>query len=122
MANALNWFEIPTTDLDRAMKFYGAILDITLESFSYGSGDMAVLPYEEGKEVGGALVKDEGYVPSNTGSVVYLNGGEDLQVVLDRVSEAGGTPLSGKIDLGDNGFAAYFLDTEGNRVGLHSMN
>lgn len=121
MSNALNWFEIPATDLDRAMKFYGAILDLSLESFSYGSGEMAILPYEEGKAVGGALVKDEGYVPSTTGSVVYLNGGEDLQPVLDRVADAGGTALSSKIDLGDNGFVAYFLDTEGNRVGLHSM-
>lgn len=122
MLNALNWFEIPATDLNRAMKFYGAILETTLESFPFGSGEMAILPYTEGQGVGGALVTGEGYVPTTSGSIVYLNCGEDLQPVLSRVVGAGGSEITPKTDIGENGFFAFFLDTEGNRVGLHSMN
>ncbi len=80
---------------------------------------MAMLPAEQGG-VGGAIVQGEGYVPSKEGVLVWLNGGEDLNVVLERVPEAGGEISSSKRSLGEHGFAAMFLDTEGNRIGLHS--
>lgn len=120
MADAVNWFEIPASDLDRAVSFYSAILGTKLEAQEAMPGfHMAMFPYEEG--VGGAIIKGEGYVPSAVGALVYLNGGEDLSTVLDRVEGAGGKVLAPKTDIGENGFIAYFHDTEGNKVGLHSM-
>jgi predicted enzyme related to lactoylglutathione lyase len=120
MRNALNWFEIPTGDIERAARFYGTIFDTDLEIEEATPGfKMAQLPYEEG--VGGALVQGEGYTPNPQGTVAYLNGGDDLSTVLDRVAEAGGEVLMPKTSIGENGFAAFFLDTEGNRLGLHSM-
>jgi predicted enzyme related to lactoylglutathione lyase len=120
MANALNWFEIPASDIERAIKFYNTILDTELVPMEAGDGfPMGMFPAEDG--VSGAVIQGEGYVPSTAGSVVYLNGGDDLQVVLDRVEAAGGKPTTPKIDIGENGFVAFFEDSEGNRVGLHSM-
>jgi predicted enzyme related to lactoylglutathione lyase len=120
MSNALNWFEIPAADFDRATKFYGTILAAKLEAVDMGPDyQMAMFPSEEG--VGGAIMAGEGYAPSTAGSLVYLNGGEDLTTVLDRVEAAGGQIVAPKTEIGENGFVAYFIDSEGNRVGLHSM-
>jgi len=124
MASAINWFEIPVNDLDRAKQFYGTILDGELNLQPMGEdGTMAILPYQNG--VGGALVKSDSdawdYTPSQQGSVVYLNGGDDLSVPLGRVETAGGKVLVDKMGIGENGFIAFFLDTEGNKVGIHSV-
>jgi len=120
MANAINWFEIPVSDMHRAAIFYSTILGITLEAGPASEGYMmATFPAEEG--VSGALVSGEGYVPSSNGTTVYLNGGKDLSEVLNRVEDAGGKILVPKTNIGENGFFAFFLDTEGNKVGLHSM-
>jgi predicted enzyme related to lactoylglutathione lyase len=80
---------------------------------------MAMMLVEDG--VGGGFVQGEGYTPSTEGSVVYLNAGEDLAVALAKVEGAGGQVLVPKTGIGENGFMAFFLDTEGNKVGLHSM-
>ena len=122
MPNALNWFEIPVSDIKRAVKFYNTILGVeqTITEFEMMPGyQMAMLPAEDG--VGGGLVQGEGYVPSTEGAVVYLNAGEDLAVALGKVEGAGGKILVPKTDIGENGFFAYILDSEGNKVGLHSM-
>lgn len=121
LANRLNWFEIPVTDMDRAIRFYAEILGETLEPVSSMDGFLTTMfPHTNG--VNGALVQGSGHVPSKQGAVVYLNGGDDLNTVLSRVEAAGGKALSEKIDIGDeNGFCAFFEDTEGNRIGLHSM-
>jgi predicted enzyme related to lactoylglutathione lyase len=120
MKNALNWFEIPAADVKRAAKFYGRIFDVELAIAEPMPGfQMAQFPSEEG--VGGAVIQGEGYVPSAEGALVYLNGGDDLSVVLDRVEGAGGQVFMAKTSIGENGFMAYFVDSEGNRVGLHSM-
>jgi predicted enzyme related to lactoylglutathione lyase len=79
---------------------------------------MAQFPAEGG--VGGGIVQGEGYAPRADGALVYLNGGDDLSTVLDRVEEAGGQVLLQKTSIGENGFMAYFMDSEGNRIGLHS--
>lgn len=119
MTNALNWFEIPAADIDRAIAFYNAILEANMQRMEFNPGfPMTVLPTEGG--IGGAITQGEGYVPSSEGTVVYLNGGDDLQVILDRVEAAGGQILMPKTSLGGNGYAAYILDSEGNRVGLQS--
>ncbi len=121
VSTRLNWFEIPVIDIDRAAKFYGEILGETLEPGPGVEGfQMTMFPPTAG--VNGALVQGESYAPSLQGAVVYLNGGDDLTTILNRVEGAGGKALSEKIDIGDdNGFCAYFEDTEGNRVGLHSV-
>ena len=121
MASALNWFEIPVTDLNRAKTFYSKLLGGELKTEALGEGMTAVLPYQNG--VGGALVQTEAwhYKPSQEGSVVYLNGGDDLSVPLSRVEAAGGKVLADKMSIGEAGFIAFFLDTEGNKVGLHSL-
>jgi uncharacterized protein len=122
--NAINWFDIPVSDIDRAMRFYGTILAAELQKRHMGTTVMAFLPSHGG--VGGALAQIEDktweYVPSHLGSVVYLNGGEDLSTALNRVEGAGGKVILPKTEIGDGyGYMAFFEDTEGNRVGLHSM-
>ena len=121
MKNALNWFEIPATDFNRARIFYETVLEITMimpfEGMKY-----AMFPSDmEQGAVGGGLVEEQGYEPSEKGSLVYLNGGDDLAVPLSRVEAAGGKILIPKMSIGANGYMAQFTDTEGNRVALHSM-
>jgi predicted enzyme related to lactoylglutathione lyase len=120
MLNAINWFEIPVSNLNRAAKFYNTILGADIQAQDMpGGGQMGFLPSEEG--VGGAIVQGEGYVPSQQGALVYLNGGDDLSTVLSKVEAAGGKVLAPKTEIGEYGFIAFFADSEGNKVGLHSM-
>lgn len=121
MASALNWFEIPVSDMDRASKFYSTVLGVELAPGPGMPGYvMTMFPAAQG-EIGGALLQGEGYSPSMDGAVIYLHCGDDLSGPLSRVEAAGGKVLQPKTDIGENGFFAYFRDTEGNRVGLHSM-
>ena len=127
MANVINWFDIPVSDLDRARTFYGTVLGRELTpQLDLGVEDprendvQAIFLAEDGVG-GGALVQHALYRPSQEGSVVYLNGGDDLSVPLGKVEAAGGKIVLEKTGIGENGFIAYFLDTEGNKVGLHSM-
>jgi predicted enzyme related to lactoylglutathione lyase len=121
MRNALNWFEIPATDFNRARKFYETVLDVVMQTPFEGM-KYAMFPSDMEKgAVGGGLVEEQGYEPSDKGSLIYLNGGEDLSVPLSRVEAAGGKVLLPKTSIGANGFMGHFLDTEGNRVALHSM-
>ena len=122
MANAINWFEIPASNFDRACEFYGKILDGEINKMDMPDGSkMGMLPRYETGSVGGAVVTGSGYEPSQKGTVPYLNGGDDLSVTLSKVEKAGGKVLMPKTSIGENGFMAHFLDTEGNRVALHSM-
>ena len=120
MHNALNWFEIPVTDMARACRFYGAILDTSLSVESMCDGQMAILPHAE-DGVGGCLFHHAEFKPSDTGTLVYLNGGEDLGAILERVGPAGGAVALPKTEISPEiGYFAHFIDSEGNRVGLHS--
>ena len=122
--NAINWFEIPVSDFERAQKFYSELFDYEMPSNQMGDALMGFFPskQEEGA-VGGAIVKGEGYEPGGSGPIVYLNGGEDLQVMLDRVVPAGGKIQVTKTFITKEiGYFAFFHDTEGNRVALHSRN
>lgn len=120
MSNALNWFEIPVADLARANRFYGALLRSELREDTFNDVTMAVLPYKEGG-VGGALVRSDKLTPSTQGTVVYLDAGDDLDGALERVKAAGGKVVMGRTHLSDAiGSIAFFVDTEGNRVGLHA--
>jgi len=124
MKNAINWFEIPVSNYERAKKFYGAILDLEIMDYHMPEKKMkyGIFPYDmESRCVGGAIVEMAEMKPSKDGSTVYLNGGDDLNVALNRVEAAGGTIFLPKTDIDENGFIAQFIDTEGNRVALHSM-
>jgi uncharacterized protein len=119
--HALNWFEIPATNFARAKAFYEAVLGITIEPMVMGPTTMGFLSTDP-NAVGGAIVQGEGATPSQQGTTVYLNSGEDLAPMLARVTRAGGSVAVPKTDIGnDFGFFAHFIDTEGNKVGLHSM-
>ncbi len=117
----INWFEIPAADFDRANKFYSGIFAIELYTMEMMGSKMAIFPAGD-NESGGAVVQGDGYVPSMDGSVVYLNGGKDLSGVLGRVESNGGKVIVPKTHIGDEmGYFAMFIDTEGNKVALHSI-
>lgn len=71
--------------------------------------------------VGGSITTGEGYQPAKNGTLIYLNGGDDLALPLSKVHAAGGSILLHKTAIGENGFMAHFMDSEGNKIGLHSM-
>lgn len=121
MSHVLNWFEIPVTDFARAQRFYEAVLGFKIEPFVMGPMTMGMLGTDH-ESVGGAIVQGEGGVPAQTGTLVYLNGGDDLAPMLARAVAAGATVAVPKTEIGNNfGYFAHFIDTEGNKVGLHSM-
>lgn len=125
MKNSINWFEIPATDYERAKKFYSTVLDLEIQDYHMPEKHMkyGMFPHDmENQGVGGAIVEMEGLSPSADGSTVYLNGGNDLSVALNKVEAAGGSIVMPKMDIDENGFIAQFIDTEGNRVAIHSMN
>ncbi len=120
--NIAVWFEIPVTDLDRASRFYEAVFTRSLKREAFGADMvMAIFDAAEGA-VKGALVHGPNYRPGADGTLVYLNGGADLAESLSRVETAGGQVLVGKTRINDTcGYYAVFMDSEGNRLGLHSM-
>jgi uncharacterized protein len=121
MTNAINWFEIPVTDFTRAKKFYETLYGAEIMEMPFPDGKYGMLPADMQNGVGGGIVQGEGFEPSAKGTIVYLNGGNDLSTPLSKVESAGGKILMPKTAIGANGFMAHFLDTEGNRVALHSM-
>jgi predicted enzyme related to lactoylglutathione lyase len=120
MKNALNWFEIPVLDFERAKAFYEEVMDTEMELMEMPGFKCAMFPADLENGIGGCIMQGEGYEPSNQGSIIYLNAGDDLNVPLNRIESAGGKVTQAKTDIGENGFMAYFEDTEGNRVALHS--
>lgn len=121
MKNAINWFEIPATDFERAVKFYSTILGAELYTTDMGDYKMAMLPSED-KGLGGAIVSGEGCEPSQTGTLVYLNAGKDLSEILSKVEPNGGSVVMPKTLISEDiGYMATFIDTEGGKVALHSQ-
>lgn len=121
--NALNWFEIATKDLDRAQKFYETVFQIKMEAMDMPGLNMRVFPGDgmSGK-VGGAIVKSGMHKPSKEGTLVYLNANPDLADALGRVEKAGGKVLMPKTHITDDiGYMAFFEDSEGNAVAMHSQ-
>ncbi len=125
MDNAISWFEIPATDLNRAQKFYENIFQIEMQPMDLDNIKMRMFPLENMMTgVGGALVDSGGFhLPSETyGPLIYLNGNPDVQNILDRVEAAGGKITVPKTQISeDYGYMGVFIDTEGNRIGLHSV-
>lgn len=124
MKNAINWFEIPAKDFNRAKSFYEEVLDAKLDTQTMEDMGMtmAFFPADWENGIGGGIAFGPGYEPSDKGAVVYLNGGDDLSDPLSRVAQAGGTVVLPKTSIGDHGFMAQFIDSEGNRVAFHSRN
>lgn len=123
MKNIVLGVEIPVKDLNRAMKFYSQVMDVELQPMEMGPSKVAIFPTEEGVTAC-ILVEHKEGVPGDMGALVYLNGGDDLSTLLQRVEAAGGKVLQGKHRRGEDdgcGFDATFRDTEGNRVAFHSM-
>jgi predicted enzyme related to lactoylglutathione lyase len=119
--NALNWFEIPALNIERATKFYESIFEIQMFQMEMMDNKMAMFPTNaDGGKVGGCLCQSEMHVPSKTGALIYLNANTDLQLVLDRIEKVGGNITLPKTEIGGNGYMAFFEDSEGNVVGLHS--
>ena len=125
MKNAISWFEIPTTDLNRAWQFYEAIFGIKLIPMDTPNLKMRMFPIDDPMTgIGGALSYAEGfYKPSATdGPLIYLNANPDVQTVLDKIATAGGKVIVPKTQISpEYGYMAVFIDTEGNRVALHSV-
>jgi predicted enzyme related to lactoylglutathione lyase len=125
MKNAISWFEIPTQDIGRAQKFYEAIFGITMMPMDMPNIKMRMFPLDDMMtDVGGAIVDSGGFhKPSATdGPLIYLQANPDVQIILDRVVAAGGSIMVPKTEISpEYGFMAVIIDTEGNRIGLHSV-
>jgi len=118
--NVVGWFEIPVNDMARAKKFYNAVFGHELIDMNMPNMEMAAFPWvDDAPNSGGGLVKSQGYEPSVTGTVVYFSC-EDASVELVKAVKSGGKVLVPKTSIGEYGFIALFIDTEGNRIGLHS--
>jgi uncharacterized protein len=121
--NAISWFEIPVTDINRATQFYETIFGMTLTPMDTPDIRLRMFPLEDMMTgVGGALADSGGFhKPSSTdGPLLYLNANPDVQNVLDKVEAAGGKIVVPKMEIPGYGFMAVFLDSEGNRIALHS--
>ena len=123
-SNIVSWVEIPVKHMARAINFYETVFSVGLEKNRGREFDMAWFPYSEGKYGSGAalVLHKEFYQPSPNGVVVYLSSpAGDVNVELERVEDAGGKILQRKNKISDEyGYLAVILDTEGNRVALHS--
>jgi predicted enzyme related to lactoylglutathione lyase len=119
--SALNWFEIPVRDLDRAQRFYETLLDRPMQRTQMGPQPMAVFAYDEGRTGGALMVGPEVASPSREGTLVYLDASPSLDAALERAAALGAKLLCPKIQLPDDiGAFAHIEDSEGNRVGLHA--
>lgn len=121
--NAVNWFEIPVRDIERAQAFYERMLSKTLRRESMGPQTLAVIPYDPAAGVGGALLAGDHIPdPSANGTLVYLNAEPSLDAAVERAVAAGGRVATPRVELPDGmGCFAHVLDSEGNRIGLHAM-
>jgi predicted enzyme related to lactoylglutathione lyase len=125
MQHAISWFEIPAADLARAQAFYEKIFGIQMMPMDLPNIRMRLFPVDDpASGIGGAVVDSGGFhKPSATeGPLVYLNANPDVQLILDRVAAAGGQVLVPKTHISEDiGYMGVFLDTEGNRIAVHSI-
>jgi predicted enzyme related to lactoylglutathione lyase len=119
-SHIVSWFEIPSTDFERAARFYETVLGTTLRRENFGDQPIGIFQYTE-PATGGCIVHSPTVKPSADGVVVYLNAQPNVDAVLGRVEKAGGKVQGPAIELPRNiGHIGFFIDTEGNRIGLHS--
>jgi predicted enzyme related to lactoylglutathione lyase len=125
-AHAINWFEIPVVNFERAKLFYEALFGYQMPVTDRGSVRMGFFLYDfkNGGRGGAIVYNPDFYQPSEGGSLIYLNCEPDLQPILNKVEAAGGQVIKEKTVISPDqnlGFWALIKDTEGNRVALHSM-
>lgn len=122
--NTLNWFEIAASDIQRATKFYETVFSVKLQQSEMMGMKMAFFPSEDmNGKVSGGLVQGPMHKPSQEGSIIYLNANPDLNVALGKIEKAGGKVTMPKTHISPEvGHMAFFIDSEGNRVALHSTN
>lgn len=120
--HAINWFEIPALDLERAYQFYSEVLNNNVRKGTFGNGELILfnVPFNTGEAVGGSVVVREDLKPTTEGSIIYLNAFGKLSEAVSKVGTAGGSVLIPFMDLGKFGFAAIIIDSEGNKIGLMS--
>ncbi|MCC5918135.1 MAG: VOC family protein [Cryomorphaceae bacterium] len=117
--NCISWFEIPAINFQQSVDFYNHIFGFEMEVNHSGNYAMAFFPSVNG--IGGAIVAGPGSTPGVSGPLIYLNAGEDLNVVLNRIEPAGGRIVMSKTRIDeDSGCFAIFIDSEGNKLALHS--
>ena len=117
----VSWFEIPAHNFEQALDFYNHIYGIQMETTSSNAHRMAFFPANGG--IGGAVVYGPGSKPNDSGPLVYLNGGDDLNDILNKVEEAGGRVVMTKTLINkEGGYFAIFIDSEGNKLAIHSNN
>jgi predicted enzyme related to lactoylglutathione lyase len=124
-SNSLNWFELPAKDITRAKKFYETIFNVQMQDMGEMMGmKMVGFPSENGNgKASGGLVESQMHQPSTEGAVVYLNANPSIQTVIDRIEAAGGKVVMPKTEISPEiGQMAFFIDSEGNKVGLHAQN
>ena len=115
----VSWFEIPAVDFHQAVNFYNQIFGIEMKQNITEVNAMAFFPVTSG--IGGAIISGPGSIPSDHGPLLYLNGGKDLNIVLNKVEEAGGRIVMPKTLISeDAGYFAIFIDSQGNKLALHS--
>jgi len=116
MEKLISWVEIPVLEMERAIRFYNAVLELDLQITDYGEEKMACFPNGEG-----ALSLAPGFKPSKQGTLVSFNTGDVIQATIDRVIKAGGELLmpKTKIEAEGLGYFALFIDSEGNKLGLY---
>jgi uncharacterized protein len=120
--NVVVWFEIPASNLSRAVTFYEKLFSVSLKTEKMGPNEMAVFPYDQASAISGCVISGPAYEPGKDGAVVYLNADVGMDALLARVADAGGEVLLGKTALPPGmGFFAHVLDTEGNRIGVHAV-
>ena len=120
--NVVVWFEIPAAKFLRAVVFYEKLFGVSLQQEKMGINEIAVFPYDQANAISGCVMSGPGYAPGKDGAVVYLNADAGVDAVLANVEGAGGEVLLGKTALPPGmGFFAHILDSEGNRVGVHSL-
>ncbi|WP_194777553.1 VOC family protein [Pararhodonellum marinum] len=120
--NPVGWFEIPVTDMDRAKKFYETVFEIEIQLQDFNGFLMGWFPFNEsGIGTSGALVKHEMYQPSDSKGVLIYFSSEDVTTQLIKAEQAGGKSLQPKTLISEDiGYMGLFLDSEGNRMALHS--
>lgn len=120
--NAINWFEIPALDLERAFQFYTSVLNGNVRKGTFGNGELILfnVPFNTGEAVGGSIVVREDLKPTTDGPVIYLNAFGKLSGAVEKVETVGGKIIIPEMNLGKFGFAAIIIDSEGNKIGLLS--
>lgn len=120
--NAIQWFEIPALDLERAFAFYHQVTGGHVRKGTFGQDALVLfdVPFQSGEAVGGSLVVRPDLTPTTAGPVLYLNAFGSLQALVQRVVPAGGQVVVAEMDLGKFGFASIIIDSEGNKVGFLS--